>query len=224
VSISAAELVSSRKHILLDFDGPICAAFAGYGAENISRQLATLIAMEGVDVPAELRGSSDPFELLHYAAATGDADLLIEVAAEFQRLEVLAAQIAPATPGAADVVEILVKRGHSVTVVSNNSLEAVQLYARRHRLSEVIAGIEARTEADPSLLKPNPHLLLNALNARGGSGSDSLMIGDSTFDVEAARHVGIPVIALANDPAKKDGLLRAQPDALISEITELIGT
>lgn len=104
------------------------------------------------------------------------------------------------------------------------ALEAAQLYVRRHRLSKVIAGVEARTEADPSLLKPNPHLLLNALNARGRSGSDSLMIGDATFHVEAARHVGIPVIALANDPAKRDGLLRAQPDAMISEVTELIGT
>jgi hypothetical protein len=30
-------LVAGKKHILLDFDGPVREAFAGYGAANISR-------------------------------------------------------------------------------------------------------------------------------------------------------------------------------------------
>lgn len=222
MSLTAVELVASKKYILLDFDGPVCAAFAGYGAANISRQLAMLMSMEGADVPDGLSDSADPFELLRYAATLGDPDLLAEVDAEFRRLEGLAVRIAPPTPDAAEVIQGLANAGHTIAIVSNNSTEAIQSYLRRHHLERFVACISARTDSDPSLLKPSPHLIMDALQALDGSPSEGVMVGDSVTDIEAARHANLPVIALANKPEKREPLQHAAPDLLITSMRALV--
>lgn len=222
MTLTAAELVASKKHILLDFDGPVCAAFAGYGAANISRQLAMLVAMDGADVPGDLSDSPDPFELLRYAATLGDPDLLAEVDAEFRRLEGLAVRIAPPTAHAAEVIQELISHGHTLAIVSNNSAEAIETYLRLHRLDRFVAYISARTGYDPSLLKPNPHLIMDTLQALGASPNDAVMVGDSVTDIEAARSAAISVIALANKPTKITPLQRAAPEILVTSMRALV--
>lgn len=220
--MTAAELVASKEHILLDFDGPICAAFAGYGAANISRQLAMLMAMDGTDVPDELSNHPDPFELLRYAASLGDTDLLAEVDAEFRRLEGLAIRVAPPTPGAAEVIQELAGAGHVLAIVSNNSVDAIRHYLRLHRLEKYVARISARADPDPSLLKPNPHLIMDALESLSASPRDGVMVGDSVSDIQAAHQAGTSVIALANKTDKVVALRAAAPEALITSMYALV--
>ena len=222
MTMTAAELVASKKHILLDFDGPICAAFAGYGAANISRQLATLMAMEGVVVPAKLFDSPDPFELLRYASTPGDPALLADVNAEFRRLEVQAVRFAPLTPDSREVVQRLANGGHSISIVSNNSAQAVERYARIHQLTGFLAGINARCVDDPSFLKPNPHLLLDALRDRCATAGDAVMIGDSASDIRAAQAAKVSSVAFVNRPTKRQRLLQSHPDAVITEMRQLL--
>lgn len=224
MTMSAAELVASKKHILLDFDGPICAAFAGYGAANISRQLATLLAQSGTNVPAGFSESTDPFSLLRFAATLGDPHLLAKIDLEFRRLEVQAVRAAPATPAAARVLEALARAGHVLTIVSNNSTEAVDSYVRLNNLTGLLAGISARTEPDPSLLKPNPYLVLQALHDRRASPADGVIVGDSASDIEAAHRAGVRAIAFVNKVGKDEQLRRANPDVLINSMGELVET
>jgi phosphoglycolate phosphatase-like HAD superfamily hydrolase len=219
VSITAAELVAASRHVLLGFDGPVCAAFAGYGAADVGRHVAMHLAMGGVDVPPELVGGADPFGLLHFAAGTGDPDLLAEVDAEIRRLESLAVRLAPPTPGAGAVIGALVETGYTVTIVSDISVRAVRGYTRNHRLDRLIAGISGREDPDPSLLTPNPHLLLEAIRARGGTPDLCVAVGGSVAEVEAAHAVGVPVVALT---ANRDELSCAHPTALIDDIRDLL--
>ena len=58
---------------------------------------------------------------------------------------------------------------------------------------ERIAG--ATTSADAEHSKPDPELVQVALD-KFGSGGPALMIGDSTWDVKAAKAAGIPTLAL----------------------------
>lgn len=105
--------------------------------------------------------------------------------------------------------------------MSNNSTEAIQRYLKRHQLDQSTAGISARTNPDPSLLKPNPHLITYALESRVAALGEAVMVGDSITDIEAARRAGIPVIALTNKSEKIARLQRAAPDALIISMRAL---
>jgi phosphoglycolate phosphatase-like HAD superfamily hydrolase len=85
-----------------------------------------------------------------------------------------------------------------------------------------VAGVSARTDPDPNLLKPNPHLLRRAIELLESTSSNCLMIGDSLTDIEAARAAGSPGITYANKPAKWERFAPQQPDAIIGHMTELL--
>lgn len=197
--MTPAELVASRKHVLLDFDGPVCAVFGTLTDRVVADRLRALL---DVDLPAEIAESDDPFDVLRHAATLG-ADTAATVEREFRRLEVEAVATAPATPGAADTIRALVDAGHTVTIVSNNSEQAVRRYLEQRGLAGLVKGVSARTSADPDLLKPNPHFLLHAMDHLGTSPSECIMVGDSTSDIEAAQCVEVSVLAYANKPHKR---------------------
>lgn len=55
---------------------------------------------------------------------------------------------------------------------------------------------DAATAADAARSKPAPDILLAALAKAGGTPADAVMIGDTRFDIDAARAAGIAAIAL----------------------------
>lgn len=215
------DLLAEREHVLLDFDGPICAIFGTLTDSAVADQLRAFANDLGVDqLPEAVRTSRDPFDVLTFmwAAQPQSAQRVHEV---LTRLELEAVATAPPTPGADEAVRRLSRRKHTVTIVSNNSLDAVSSYVESHHLADCIAGISARTTGDPSQLKPAPFLLLRAMRERGATEATSIMIGDSTADIKAARSAGIPVVAFANRPAKRDLFAALAPDATISTMSEL---
>ena len=56
-----------------------------------------------------------------------------------------------------------------------------------------IAGATSADDAEKT--KPDPELVQTALD-KYGSGGPALMVGDSTWDVKAAKAAGIPTLAL----------------------------
>jgi beta-phosphoglucomutase-like phosphatase (HAD superfamily) len=81
--------------------------------------------------------------------------------------------------------------------------------------------VVARTEADPSLLKPDPHLLLLAASALGAPAVDCVLLGDSVTDVEAAHHAGTGSIAFANQPDERDRFLAVSPDVIVFSLLDV---
>lgn len=81
--------------------------------------------------------------------------------------------------------------------------------------------VAGRTFANPSLLKPSPHLLLDTADALGISPERSVLVGDSASDIEAARAAGSLSIGLANKPGKRERLLDAGADAIIDSMAQL---
>lgn len=89
------------------------------------------------------------------------------------------------------------------------------------QLTPCISAIVARDDPDPARMKPEPHLVLAAVDALNAQSSDCVFIGDSATDVIAGRLADIPVIGFASKPGKSAALLAARPTA-ITERLELI--
>lgn len=78
------------------------------------------------------------------------------------------------------------------------------------------------TVEDVSKPKPDPEGIRKALRALGGDEASALMVGDSHYDIEAARNAGIPSAAVAWSMKGVEYLQRFEPTYLIDDIRELL--
>lgn len=129
-------------------------------------------------------------------------------------------------PHAREVIAELTRRGVKVAVVTNKFEEFARSILTQIDFIEpfetVIGGNSLGKGADGQFLaKPHPEPVLKAREACGGGAF--AFVGDSTYDVEAARAAGVPVIGAAygycDKPPRKLGA-----DAVIDSLDQLIGT
>ncbi|MEU3621645.1 haloacid dehalogenase [Amycolatopsis coloradensis] len=211
------ELLREKDHVFLDFDGPVCDVFAKLPSSEVADRLKRLV---GPDLPHEVSAAADPFEVLRYAASCGpNAAHVVE--RQLSRLENEAVSMVPPAPGAVEVIREWVAQGFTVSIVSNNSVEAIRAFLTVHELVEQVRRISARASSDPAHLKPHPVLIEAAVKALGTSPGKCVMIGDSAADVLAARAAGVASVALATTSAKRRSLAALHPDALVSDLTDL---
>lgn len=219
--MNAAELVTRARHILLNFNGPVCTVFGHLPDHVAADRLRARLAEFEQPLPADVAQAHDPFEVLAHAHTLGRT-VAYEVETVFREVEVEAVRNAPQAPALPPALEHLAAHDRAVTIVSNNSTTAVEAYLQQEGLSRYVSDIAARTPTDIDRLKPDPHLLHRAMTAHGTSPSECLMIGDSSSDIQAARAAGIAVVAYANKPAKHQRLAAHHPDAIIRDLSELM--
>ena len=68
--------------------------------------------------------------------------------------------------------------------------------------------------------KPNPEMFVLAAERLGVGTQECLVVGDSVFDVIAAREAGIKTVAVANNPFQIEEI-RSLGIPVISRMTEL---
>jgi phosphoglycolate phosphatase len=172
-------------------------------------------------MPERIVRSPDPIEVFTYSA-TISAELATQVEAAMADLELAAVATARPTPYVHDVVTSCRDSGRSVAVVSNNADRAVRSYLTRHGLDDRIDLVVARTSADPALLKPSSHLIEQAISGLGAHHADSVLVGDSTTDIQAARLAGIDSIGYANRPGKHGSLTATGALAIVTSLADLV--
>lgn len=214
----SAEVLADARHVLLDFDGPVCAVFGGTSDHEVADQLRAVLGNE--QLPADVASSSDPFAVLRFAATVG-RQRAAQVEQQLARLEMHAVASAPPTIGAREAIAALHEAGRTVTIVSNNSAQAIVAYLQAHDLAPLITGVVGRADPAPELLKPSPHLVQQAIHARRAQPVECVLIGDSTTDIEAAQAANATVIAYANKPGKRRRFAAQHPDAIIHSMAEL---
>lgn len=213
-------ILSTTEALLLDFDGPICSVFAGFPAPIVADQLRDVLTQGGHAIPDYVRESTDPFDVLFYAAKLGpDEARFLE--ATFRAHEVEAVQSAEPTPEAHALIEAWKAGGRSLAIVSNNSVAAVETYLNIHNLLQAVDLVSARTNADISLLKPNPFLVNSTVQKLDAPPFSCAFVGDSLTDIEAAKAAGVQSIAYANKPGKTEKFIPTAPDAIVTTISLL---
>ena len=213
-----AELLAGTHCLLLDFDGPICAIFAGRPARTVVLDLLDLLAADGTQVAAPVANAKDPFDVLRYAA-TISTELSRRVEAQLRANEVEAARTAAPTPHATDIIDTWRTASRPVAIVSNNSAHAVTTYLSDHDID--VDHVAARTSADPSLLKPSPHLITRAIRVLDAQPTGCALVGDSRTDITAARLAGVASVGYANKPGKHRTLADAGADVIIDDMQAL---
>lgn len=99
-----------------------------------------------------------------------------------------------AFPRARELLLALKERGYSLVVATSASeKELTSLLA--------VAGVEdlvdaSATSSDAEDSKPDPDILQAALRVAGCAPREAIMLGDTPYDVEAARRAGVTAVAL----------------------------
>ena len=103
----------------------------------------------------------------------------------------------------------------------HNSKAAVATYLKLHNLADAIDAISARETAEVALLKPNPHLVTNAVMTFEAAPVSCTLIGDSLTDIEAAHAAGVRAIGYANAPGKAEAFRPLAPAAIVTTLPNL---
>ena len=145
-------------------------------------------------------------------AAAGEQDLERRVgdqAREQQGREVdaLLEEMAP-LPGARDLLVAIKERGHRLVLASSGQQRHVDVFL--DKLDARGIADDWTSSADVEASKPAPDLLQVALKKLGApSGVPSVMVGDSVWDVEAAKKAGMTAIAVRSGGFGDDELREA---------------
>ena len=206
----------SERAAILDIDGTLVdtnyhhaiawhRAFVRNGIELPVWQIHRRIGMGGDQIVPALAGDRVEGELGD-SIREAEGDLYAELIDEVRPLK-----------GSRELIVELKDRGHAVVLASS---------AKQHEVDHYLDLLEARdladdwtTSADVEATKPEPDLGHAALEKAGGG--DGVMIGDSTWDIEAARRDGIETLAVMTGGFSVAELREAGAAAVYESVDEL---
>jgi HAD superfamily hydrolase (TIGR01509 family) len=189
----ATTMLSRYDAVLLDIDGTLVDsngahasawsdAFEAYGRHHAPEQVRPLIGKGGDKLLRELASLDDE---------SGEGKRIAEARVEIFRDRYLPS-LKP-TPGAAAFVEWLLESRMRVVVATSAREDEVKALLR------ICGGLalvkDATTSDDAERSKPDPDILVAALEKSGATPDRAIMIGDTPYDIEAASRAGLATIA-----------------------------
>ncbi|MDO9623625.1 MAG: HAD-IA family hydrolase [Pseudomonas sp.] len=135
-----------------------------------------------------------------------------------ERYLALEAQPSALFPGVAEALEMFRAQGYRLAVATGKT---------RHGLQRVLAGrgwldyFDVTRCADETASKPDPLMLAEILDHCGVSAKRALMVGDSSFDLQMARHAGVDSVAVGYGAQSLAALREYEPALAIEHFMEL---
>jgi HAD superfamily hydrolase (TIGR01509 family) len=132
----------------------------------------------------------------------------------------LISEVQPLT-GARALIEDLKSAGHDVVLASSAKPEELEHYLT---LLDARALVDGWTDSgDVEKTKPEPDLVLAALEKAGADAEDAVMIGDSTWDCRAAEAAGVRSIGVLTGGFSEEELLDAGASKVFTSVENLRG-
>ncbi|MDR6225618.1 pyrophosphatase PpaX [Desmospora profundinema] len=124
-----------------------------------------------------------------------------------------------AFPGVNTVLETLHREGFLLGVVSNKQRMTVEMGLNLCGLASMMATVVCQGEADRD--KPAPDPIRLALSRIGADPASALMVGDSRYDLLAAKKAGTASAGVAWSAHGAESLKAYEPDYLLDRMEDL---
>ena len=180
--------------VILDIDGTLvlsndahaqawAEAFAAYGYEVPFEKVRPLIGMGGDQViPKMVSGLSDE---------EGDGKKIAQ-----RRKELIVNRFAPElspAPGSRELLLKMQQQGLRLIIATSATAEELSPLLKAAQVDDLLD--EAATSSDAEASKPEPDIVEAALSKLKLEASQTVMLADTPYDIEAAGKCGVPVIA-----------------------------
>lgn len=119
------------------------------------------------------------------------------------------------------VVELLARledQGHFLAVATGKGRPGLDKVLEETGLKTVFHATKC---ADETFSKPHPQMLLDIMNELGIDAEDTIMIGDTEYDMHMANNAGTAALAVSYGVHDKQRLLACQPLSCVDSVTEL---
>jgi phosphoglycolate phosphatase len=120
--------------------------------------------------------------------------------------------------GVPEMLELLGERGHRLAVATGKSRVGLD---RALDQTGIGAHFRATRCADESQAKPHPAMLFDLMNTLAVAPEKTLMIGDTSHDLQMAANAGVASLAVAYGAHGRDELAKFAPRARVDSIAEL---
>ena len=124
-------------------------------------------------------------------------------------------------PGAKELVASLVEGGYEVWLATSAEPEELEQHMQELGAGDRISGVVSSEEAEES--KPEPDIFGVALERAGAAPEDAVAVGDSIWDIEAAKDAGVRIAAVMTGGAfSRAELEEAGAYAVYEDCAELL--
>ncbi|MEM7170180.1 MAG: HAD-IA family hydrolase [Pseudomonadota bacterium] len=211
-----------RRHLILfDFDGTLVNSY-----RRILGSMAATFRARGLPIPAEEEILSlvglQPVIIMGRLAPQLDQDTRASMAktyvANSMRLCAEDKNLEPPFPGAVSTLKALRADGHLLGMVTGKSAAGLQQSMENLAWFEHFDDIRPG-DSGPS--KPDPTLILRAMAATKMDPDKTVMVGDTTFDIEMAVQAGVTPIGVSWGHHAVDDLRAAGARHVIENFGEL---
>lgn len=204
--------------VVFDWDGTIVDSAASIVA---SAQAAAADAALPVPASAAVRaiiglGLREAIEALYPGLAPAEATRFIEAyRAHFSHPQ---RELVRTFAGVPAALEQLHGQGVLLTVATGKGRRGLD---RELRHTGLAPHFHASRCADECRSKPHPQMLEELLALFDLAPGEALMVGDTAFDLDMARHAGVDAVAVSYGAHDRETLLRCRPLALIDHMAQL---
>ncbi len=136
-----------------------------------------------------------------------------------EKFELEAAVQTSLLPGALDTLKDLQKMGIKIALCTINSANSTELIMKRFKLTSYFDAVVPRNQVTKH--KPNPEHCNSALKALGVSAAETVVVGDSVTDMQAASEIKATAIGLPTGVSTQEQLVRLGANYIITSITDL---
>ena len=123
-------------------------------------------------------------------------------------------------PQARALLERVKQSGRQIVLASSAKKDEVEHYLQLLEAEDLVDAITSADDVEAS--KPEPDIFQAALQRAGVEANAALVVGDTVYDVEAARRVGIGAIGLTSGPFDRTQLKDAGAIAVFEDAADLL--
>lgn len=149
-----------------------------------------------------------------------DADFHLEVANRYRAIyDTMAVEICPPFADMMPMLETLQSKGVTITIATSKRRNLVEVVLDHHKIAgmfKMVVGAQ-----DVTNHKPHPESVHQTIQKLGIPIAETVVIGDSVFDLDMARNAGADAIGVTTGIHTREMLAKSEPRHIVGNLDEV---
>ena len=149
-----------------------------------------------------------------------DADFHLEVANRYRAIyDTMAVEICPPFADMMPMLETLQSEGVTITIATSKRRNLVEVVLDHHKITDMFKMVVGAQ--DVTNHKPHPESVHQTIQKLGIPIAETVVIGDSVFDLDMARNAGADAIGVTTGIHTREMLVKSEPRHIVGNLDEV---